>query len=191
MEEKKHRTRAFFISALNFGIGYKHLSKITGVGIHTLKGVVKGTHYYKYPHTKITLLDKIKQKNKKIRPKKVHVKINKEEKQYIKKVKSFEPESWRKNGLDFIRQKVRDRDNNTCIICNEIWIEGCRRFDVHHKEVHEGRNARYSYDKNNMDKLITICHGCHCLLHTIIRRTGMSTDEILNKKEHLFTKLDK
>lgn len=69
----------------------------------------------------------------------------------------------RKTGIQLIRQKVRERDNNTCQICGKKWEHGNRRFDVHHLDLKmEGNIVKaYFYDKDNMDKLMTLCHRCH------------------------------
>lgn len=67
-------------------------------------------------------------------------------------------------GLDFIREKVRKRDNWTCQSCGKKWVTGTRRFDVHHIETHLESVKDYQYEKRNLDKLITLCHRCHLRL---------------------------
>lgn len=68
-------------------------------------------------------------------------------------------------GRDFNREIVRMRDGYTCQLCKTKWIEGHRRFDVHHiDEVMDGKSHEKgitAYDSENMDKLITLCHRCH------------------------------
>ncbi len=68
-------------------------------------------------------------------------------------------------GLDRIREEVRIRDDHICQECGKVWIEGRRRFDVHHLDPNmEGRSkerGQYKLDKENMDKMITLCHKCH------------------------------
>ena len=48
-----------------------------------------------------------------------------------------------------------------------------RRFDVHHLDHNkEGKHHALpiSYDRENMDKLITYCHKCHLSLDHIIEK---------------------
>lgn len=72
-------------------------------------------------------------------------------------------ESWRREGREYVRGLVRFRDDNTCQICKTKWQEPERRFDIHHKEDNQGSKK---YDgPDQMDKLITLCHGCHLKLH--------------------------
>jgi hypothetical protein len=71
-------------------------------------------------------------------------------------------------GLDFIREKVRIRDNHTCQKCFKRWTPGTRRFDVHHLDIKEEGDKGREYSKNtNFKKLITFCHKCHLNLHTV------------------------
>lgn len=79
-----------------------------------------------------------------------------------KDMKKYKPE-----GLDFIRNKVRIRDNNTCQMCGKAWKKGKRRFDVHHLDLKMESVRDYSYDSSNMDKMITYCHKCHINLHSV------------------------
>lgn len=74
---------------------------------------------------------------------------------------------------DRVRELVRIRDDHTCQCCKRKWNGKERRFDVHHlDEEKEGLNHRLpiSYDRNNMDKLITYCHKCHLNLDHIIEK---------------------
>lgn len=80
------------------------------------------------------------------------------------------------NGINWIREIVRARDNYTCKICGKKWLESMRRFDVHHMaEDMLGKNRMkgvIEYDKNNMDKLITYCHKCHMGWHNKMGHLG-------------------
>ena len=76
-------------------------------------------------------------------------------------------------GLDHIREQIRKRDNWTCQMCGKVWISGTRRLDVHHTiPEQEGRGGRgqYKIDRENMDKMITLCHKCHLGLPHIRKR---------------------
>lgn len=64
-------------------------------------------------------------------------------------------------GIDRTREMVRMRDNQTCQECKKVWIEGNRKYDVHHLNGLCGKRSR-KYDKvSEMDGLITLCHKCH------------------------------
>ncbi len=68
-------------------------------------------------------------------------------------------------GRDWIRELVRIRDKRTCQKCDKKWKGGERRLDVHHlDEDRDGiGNIKGSvkYDRENMKRLITLCHKCH------------------------------
>lgn len=68
-------------------------------------------------------------------------------------------------GRDCFREKIRARDKWTCQICSKKWIEGNRRFDIHHlDEKMDGKSKEKGigkYDREHPDKLITLCHQCH------------------------------
>jgi 5-methylcytosine-specific restriction endonuclease McrA len=81
-------------------------------------------------------------------------------------------------GIDYIREKVRKRDKYTCQKCKKRWKPGTRRFDVHHLEIEMESIRSYSYDKENQDKLITLCHKCHISLPH--NKTKMSVAQIQN-----------
>lgn len=74
----------------------------------------------------------------------------------------------KQEGRDFLKEKVRIRDNHICQICDKIWEKGQRRFDVHHLDENlEGENG-YSYQScKNLDRQITLCHKCHLNLKHI------------------------
>lgn len=76
-------------------------------------------------------------------------------------------------GIDSIREKIRQRDNFTCQNCNKLWITGQRRFDVHHLVPEMESVKYYAYDRDNMDKLITYCHKCHMQIHFLQRKTTL------------------
>ena len=71
-------------------------------------------------------------------------------------------------GRDFLREKVRKRDNFTCQICDKVWDKESRRFDVHHldKEL-EGKEGKKYENNKNLDRMITLCHKCHLNLKHI------------------------
>lgn len=77
-------------------------------------------------------------------------------------------------GLDFIRQIVRQRDNNTCQKCFIKWIKDERKFDVHHLEIEMESSRNIKYDRENMDKMITLCHKCHLNLHSVKEKMRFS-----------------
>ncbi len=59
-------------------------------------------------------------------------------------------------GRDLIKQRVRDRDKNTCRDCGYVWSGQGKRMDV--RSV-IGISAReYSTD---LDAYVTICHKCN------------------------------
>lgn len=76
-------------------------------------------------------------------------------------------------GLDFLKEKIRRRDNHTCQECGKKWIEGTRRLDVHHKSCIPSQTDAMVYKNNkNPDDLITLCHKCH--LNIKAHRANMS-----------------
>lgn len=90
-------------------------------------------------------------------------------------------------GKDFLREKVRVRDKHTCQMCGKIWIEGTRRFDVHHldeeaegwdnrktnKNKGSGKSGIYQNDKKNFDRMITYCHKCHLNLDSVRNKMSL------------------
>src|ERR1044072_9184001 len=64
-------------------------------------------------------------------------------------------------GLDLVRERVRQRDLYTCQNFFKVWLPGTRRFDVHHLDEAMESVKNYRYDNNNLDKMITYCHKCH------------------------------
>ena len=88
-------------------------------------------------------------------------------------------------GKDYLRELVRRRDNHTCQICGRFWnFSERRRFDVHHlDDQHEGKSAErgsYAIDKNNLDRMVTLCHKCHLNLYSV--RKKMSEGQKKAKK---------
>jgi 5-methylcytosine-specific restriction endonuclease McrA len=81
-------------------------------------------------------------------------------------------------GLDRIREQVRERDDFTCQNCGRVWQSGQRRFDVHHLDITMESIRNYAYDKENIYLLITLCHKCHLNMphnRAKIRKTNLST----------------
>lgn len=77
-------------------------------------------------------------------------------------------------GRGHFRELVRMRDNHTCQICLKKWEKGERRLDVHHEdERFEGRSKEKGIckiDKENYDKMITLCHKCHLNLDSVRKK---------------------
>lgn len=70
------------------------------------------------------------------------------------------PNNYRMDGLLFLAEKVRKRDNYTCQKCGKKWVEGTRQFDVHHLEPeNESKRTYENYKRINM--MLTLCHKCH------------------------------
>lgn len=88
-------------------------------------------------------------------------------------------------GRDHIHEKVRVRDNHTCQLCFRVWKPGQIRFDVHHiDEAQEGKGltrGSYTYDTNNPQKMITLCHKCHMNLDTVRRKHSIAQNEAVHK----------
>jgi len=80
-------------------------------------------------------------------------------------------------GLDFIREKVRVRDNHSCQICFKKWEQGQRRFDVHHLNPELESNREYKNSKC-FDEMITLCHKCHLNLEHIKNKRRVSSETI-------------
>lgn len=71
---------------------------------------------------------------------------------------------------DFARERARRRDNYTCQNCRKIWIEGTRRFDVHHLDDDMEGSRSPKWDRENLDRLITLCHKCHLNLDAVRKK---------------------
>jgi 5-methylcytosine-specific restriction endonuclease McrA len=90
-------------------------------------------------------------------------------------------------GLDFIREKVRVRDNHTCQNCLKKWEPGMRRFDIHHLETEMESVKSYNYDKDNQDKLITLCHKCHLTLpHNVEKMKKAGVESLVKRGYNVF-----
>jgi protein-arginine kinase activator protein McsA len=95
-------------------------------------------------------------------------------------------------GRDQTREKVRIKYNHTCQICFEKWIEGERRFDVHHLYGDCGKKSR-SYDPvSTMKNLLVVCHRCHMNLEKVKRKMrdhsssrNKIPNKIINKNQHV------
>jgi len=86
---------------------------------------------------------------------------------------------------DRIRELVRIRDNRMCQICKLEWKEGMRRLDVHHLEdEHEGRSFEkdhIKWDRENVDKMVTLCHKCHLNLDGVRNKMSVARYKNLDK----------
>ena len=58
------------------------------------------------------------------------------------------------------RQRIIERDNNTCQLCSDMILNQTRKkhLDVHHID--------YNKKNNNEDNLITLCHFCNVSVNT-------------------------
>ena len=69
------------------------------------------------------------------------------------------------SSRDKLREIVRARDKYTCKKCHKKWKKNTRRFDVHHLDKEMDGKSHYvgitKYDRENLDRLITLCHKCH------------------------------
>jgi 5-methylcytosine-specific restriction endonuclease McrA len=79
--------------------------------------------------------------------------------------RKFKPE-WITAGRDFIREKIRARDNYTCQSCGRVWKQNERRFDVHHIDCDNLKTYQYDNLSKEADNLITLCHKCHLNYHS-------------------------
>lgn len=82
------------------------------------------------------------------------------------------------NSLCKAREKVRIRDGHNCVDCGKKWRVGIRRFDVHHIEFKDGKSMGTfkdaNYDRENTDKLVTLCKKCHGKRHSGINKYGLN-----------------
>ncbi len=91
-------------------------------------------------------------------------------------------------GRERTREMVRIRDKHKCQDCKKKWIEGKRRFDIHHLNKLCGKKSR-SYDKvSEMKGLITLCHKCHYArpehrVHTVQFSNNVSKGHENSRKE--------
>ena len=89
-------------------------------------------------------------------------------------------------GRDFIREAVRRRDNHTCQICGKKWVEGKRRFDIHHIDCDKEKTHKYDNWKKEKDNMITLCHKCHMNLpeHKNVMSKGWGKNSVNQQKSH-------
>lgn len=88
------------------------------------------------------------------RKQKIKKTIDPEREKLMEKLYLFE-------GRDRNREMVRIRDNYTCQDCSKKWIEGTRRFDVHHLNGLCGKKSRGYDSVSSLETMITLCHKCH------------------------------
>lgn len=62
---------------------------------------------------------------------------------------------------DRYRELVRIRDNHTCQICGKKWLEGQRRFDVHHLDEDSSKTRKVDNLEIEASNMVTLCHKCH------------------------------
>lgn len=90
---------------------------------------------------------------------------------------------WRKQGREFTRFKVRERDNFTCAECKRKWKNGERHFDVHHTNGLCGKKSR-GYDRlKDMPVLITLCHDCHYSRHDFKGKLGAPRKQVTIERD--------
>ena len=68
---------------------------------------------------------------------------------------------WQNAGRERTRELVRHRDNYTCQNCLAKWVEGKRRFDIHHLNGLCGKLSRKYDPVSDLSGLITLCRKCH------------------------------
>lgn len=78
-------------------------------------------------------------------------------------------------GRDHNRHLVRARDNFTCQDCGlvrtpEEVYPGMKNLDVHHLGGLCGKLTRAYDHKENMGKMITLCHRCHFNRHDFSKK---------------------
>ena len=68
---------------------------------------------------------------------------------------------------EYLRDKIRERDNFKCTMCGVSQMECIKKLNVHHKDE----------DKNNLsiDNLISLCSSCHQKLHWKQKKTLRSS----------------
>jgi len=78
---------------------------------------------------------------------------------------------WKLEGRDFLKEKIRARDNWQCQLCYRVWHEGERRFDTHHQDEHKEGKIGKSYEFSKLfGEMITLCHKCHLNLPTVRKK---------------------
>lgn len=80
----------------------------------------------------------------------------------------IDPINVKNGGRDYFHEMIRIRDLHSCTKCGKRWIPGTRRFDIHHNDESKDGKSRekgiLKWNKENMDKLVTLCHACHMSL---------------------------
>jgi hypothetical protein len=51
------------------------------------------------------------------------------------------------------------RDLSRCVVCGQAWDDG------HHRVVQGMGGRKYDDDRHSPEKLITVCRGCHGMVH--------------------------
>jgi len=93
-------------------------------------------------------------------------------------------------GLDSIREKVRVRDNHTCQDCGKKWIEGTRRFDVHHLNIKMESSRSYQYDRTHLHLLTTLCHKCHLTLpHNRVKMRKLPSSFVVEREKLIYKRV--
>ncbi len=76
------------------------------------------------------------------------------------------------NSRERMREIVRLRDKHICQWCNKKWINGERRFDIHH--IVGNSNDSKKVDRN-FNLQITLCHKCHLRIDSWKMTKSLST----------------
>lgn len=69
--------------------------------------------------------------------------------------------NYKLGGRDWTRELIRARDGYKCRKCGQKWIEGMRRFDIHHLDNDSEKSRKYETYDEIKDNSITLCHRCH------------------------------
>lgn len=78
-------------------------------------------------------------------------------------------------GRDSVRELVRLRDKHTCQVCQKRWRKGTRRFDVHHLDPERESTRDTKWDREHLDRLVTLCHRCHLNLDSVRKKMRTAT----------------
>ena len=80
----------------------------------------------------------------------------------------YHSKEWRK-----VRKKVLARDKRECQVCKDLGKVTVNNLLVHHIYILE-----YYYNKRlDIDNLVTVCHGCHELIHDRYKVNKWKEDE--------------
>jgi 5-methylcytosine-specific restriction endonuclease McrA len=146
--------RIFFIKKnRDKNMSYKNIGMLLGISwqrVHQIHTKYTSPSHKQLPAEKLTIWNKRKRKS---------LNLAEEINRYS-------------GGRDFIRELVRLRDNHACQKCGKKWVDGERRLDVHHLDIEVenlGSSSRGSVkrDKENFNKMITLCHKCHLNLPSV------------------------